>query len=60
MGQQDSLSGLRPVICLVLQVGDAEKFPQALGLENLDSFHRVSKEGPFLAVVEDGADERLV
>ena len=27
-----------PVIGLVLQVGDAEKFPQALGLESLGQF----------------------
>ena len=31
-----------------LQVGDAEKFPQALGLESLDPFLRVSKQGPCL------------
>ena len=27
-----------PVVGLVLQVGDAEKFPKALGFENLDLF----------------------
>ena len=30
-----------PVVGLVLQVGDAEKFPQALGFEGLDPFLRV-------------------
>ena len=29
---------LHPVVGLVLQVGDAEKFPQALGFEGLDPF----------------------
>ena len=28
----------RPAVGLVLQVGDAEKFPQALGFESLDPF----------------------
>ena len=37
---------LHPVAGLVLQVGDAEKFPQALGFEGLDPFLRVSKQGP--------------
>ena len=42
---------LHPVAGLVLQVGDAEKFPQALGFEGL---------GPcFTATVEDGGDKRL-
>ena len=31
-----------PVVGLVLQVGDAEKFSQALGFEGLDPFLRVS------------------
>ena len=52
---------LHPVVDLLLQVGDVEKFPHALGLENLDplffflsSFLRVSKQGPcFTAVEED-------
>ena len=36
----------RPSVAgLVLQVGDAEKFPQALGLESLDFFLRVIKQG---------------
>ena len=29
---------LHPVVDLLLQVGDEEKFPHALGLENLDPF----------------------
>ena len=33
---------LHPVIGLVLQVGDLEKFAQALGFESLDPFFRVS------------------
>ena len=44
---------LRPVVGLVLQVGDAEKFPQALGFQRLDPFLRVSKLG-LTAVEEDG------
>ena len=34
------------VIGLVLQDGDAEKFPQVLGFEGLDLFFRVCKQGP--------------
>ena len=45
---------------LVLEVRDAEKFPQALGFEGLDPFLRVSKHGPcFTATEEDRGDERL-
>ena len=52
---------VRPVVGLVLQVGDAEKFPQALGFEGLDPSFRVSKQGPcFTATEEDGGDKRLV
>ena len=51
----------RPVVGLVLQVGDAEKFPQALGFGSLDPFFRVSKQGPcFTALKEDGGDKRFV
>ena len=40
------------------QVGDAEKFPQTLGFKGLDSFLRVSKQGPcFTAIEEDGGDK---
>ena len=37
---------LHPVVGLVLQGRDAEKFPQALGFESLGSFLRVSQQGP--------------
>ena len=50
-----------PVAGLVVQVGDAEKFPQALGFDGLDPFFRVSKQGPcFTATEEVGGDKRLV
>ena len=50
-----------PVVGLVLQVGDTEKFPHALGFENLDLLFRVSMQGLCLtAIEEDGGDERLV
>ena len=42
-----------PVVGLVLQVGDAEKFPQALGFRRLDPFLRVSKQGPCLTAIEE-------
>ena len=49
------------IISLVLQVGDAEKFPQAFGFESLDPLFRVSKQGPCsTAVEEDGGDKRVV
>ena len=49
------------VVGLVLQVGDTEKFPHALGFESRDPFFRISKQGPcFTAVEEDGGDKRLV
>ena len=34
------------VVGLVLQEGDAEKFPQAVGLESPDPFLIVNKQGP--------------
>ena len=43
-----------PVDGLVLQVGDVEKFPQALGFKGLDPFLRVSKQGPCFTAVEEG------
>ena len=47
---------LHPVVGLVLQVGDAEKFPQALGFKDLHLFLRASKQGPcFTAIEEEGA-----
>ena len=48
-----------PVVGLVVQVGDAEIFPQALGLESLDSFLGVSKQGPGLTAIDDDGDENL-
>ena len=45
-----------PVVGLVLRVGDAKKFPQALGFKGLDPFLRVSKQGPHFT---DGGDKRL-
>ena len=50
-----------PIVGHVLQVGDAETFPRALGFESLDPFFfRVSKQGPrFTAVKEDEGDKRL-
>ena len=52
---------LRPVVGLLLQVRDVEKFPHALGFESLDPFFRVSKQGPcFKAIEEDQSNERLV
>ena len=50
-----------PVVGLMLQVGEADKFPHAFGFECLDPSFRVSKQGPrFTAVAEDGGDKRLV
>ena len=51
----------QPVVRLVLQVGDSEKFPQALGFESLEPSFGVSKQGPcFTAIEEDKGDKRLV
>ena len=47
------------MICLVVQVGGAEKFPQALGLESLDPFLGVSMQRPCLTTTEkDGHEKR--
>ena len=35
-----------PVVGLVLQVGDTEKFPQAIGFESLDPFFHSQQAGP--------------
>ena len=44
----------------MLQVGDAGKFPHAVGFEGLDHLFRVSQQGPcFTATEEDGGDKRL-
>ena len=50
-----------PVVGLVFQVGDAEKFPQALRFEGLDPCLRVRKQGLCLrAIEEDGGDKRYI
>ena len=50
-----------PFVGLVLQVGDAEKFPQAYGFENLGPFFRVSTQGPCsIDIEEDGGGKRFV
>ena len=60
MGPQVDLAP-HPVFGFVLQVADAENFPWALGLESLDPFLRVSKEGLCLtADVEGRGDKKLV
>ena len=47
---------LHPVVGLVLQVRDAEKFHRQLGFESLDPvfffFFRVSNQGPCFTVIE--------
>ena len=49
------------VVGLVLQVEDADKFPQALGLESLDPFLKVSKRCSRLTAIEETeGDKRLV
>ena len=49
------------VVGLMLEIGDAEKFPHALGFENLDLFLRVSEQRPCsTAIEEDGCDNSLV
>ena len=46
-----------PVSGLVLQVGETEKFPQALGFGSLDPSSRFSERGPCLtATGKDGSD----
>ena len=44
---------------LVLQVGDAEKFPQALGFEGMDLCLRQQTGSCFTDIEEDGSDKRL-
>ena len=50
-----------PVVGILIQVGVAEKFSQALGFESLDPFFfRISKQDPcFTALAESGSDRRL-
>ena len=58
--KKDNLA-LHPVVGFVLQVGNAEKFPRAIGFKSQDPFLRVSKQGPcFTAIQKDGCDKRLV
>ena len=50
----------QPVVGLVVQVGDAEKFSQALTSEGLDPSLIFSKQGScFTAIEEDGGEKRL-
>ena len=49
-----------PVTGLVLQGGDAEKFPCALGFESLDPFFQSQQAGSMFHIEEDGGDKRLV
>ena len=51
-----------PIVGLVLQVGDAEKFPDALGFESLDPFFFESQPAGsmFHGVEKDGSDKKLV
>ena len=41
--QEEADPAAHPVVAPVLQVGDAETFSQALGLESLDPFLRVTQ-----------------
>ena len=52
---------LHPFVGLVLQVRDAEKFPQAFDFKVLHLSLSVSKQGPcFTAIEEGGGDKRFV
>ena len=52
---------LHPVVGLVLQVGNTEKFLMHLASKAWILFFRVSKQGPcFTAIEEDEGDKRLV
>ena len=42
MAYKAATIALHPVVGLVLQVRDAEKFPQALGFKSLDPFYSES------------------
>ena len=50
---------LHTVTGLVLSVGDAEKFPQALGLQCLDSSLVVRQKSPCLTSVEQDGDNHV-
>ena len=49
-----------PVVGLVLQAGDGEKFPKALGIESVDPLQSASRISVSQATEEDGGDMRLV
>ena len=49
----------QPAVSLVFQVGDAQKFSQALNFESLDAFPRVSKQGPRLTAKEEDGGDRV-
>ena len=49
-----------PVVSVVLQAGDAEKFPEAHGFESLDPFSESARQGPCLRATEESeGDTRL-
>ena len=45
---------------LMLQVGDVDKFLQALGFESLDPFLRVIKQGPRFTAIEEYGDDKIL
>ena len=50
-----------PVVAIVFQVENAERFPRALGFESLDPLLRVSKQSPCITAKEkDEGAKRLV
>ena len=50
-----------PVVGLVLQAGDANKFPWAFGFRRSGSFSQIRKQGPcFTDIEENRGDKRLV
>ena len=60
LAQEEVHLAPHPVVGLVLQVRDAEKFSQAHGFECFYLFFSVSKQGPcFTAIEEEGSDKGL-
>ena len=57
--QKEADLALHPVVGLVLQEGDTEKLPHALGFKNPDPFLRVSMQGPCFTAIEDGVTQDL-
>ena len=47
-----------PVVCLMFYVGGAKKCSKALGLESLDPFLSVSRQGPRLTTIMEGGGDR--